>query len=251
MPAGAFWRLQYRDGLDHRIQARADRHRFAQDRNVLTAYTHYYDGSFVLDVQLVDDAESTFDGSLHELYNRQQSIQRGQPTDRRYSFHSDNLLGSTPNSNGVTMDPQVRANIISEYIQSSSGRQALAQAMLAPLRRSLDYSGMARRVFMVDELPAGALSSYDEDSVSDFNPPDWVDTGSWVKNGNDYAIIVATEPRNIERTPYNPAMVEYQVWRDYGPPRRLDAETFCKHWLPSEIPMEPRTRFERILMDDD
>jgi len=249
MPAGAFWRLQYRDGLDHRIQARADRQRFAQDRNVLTAITRYHEGAFVLEVQLVDDAESTFDGSLHELYNRQQSIRNPPPVTRTISSLA--RWGNTPDSNGMVIDPQVRENIISQYIQSSGGRQRLAQAMVAPLRTRLDYSGMARRVFMVEPLQGGALPTYDKDMVSDFNPPDWVDAGTWVKSDDKYAIIVATEPKNTESLPFNSAIVEYQVWRDYGPPKRLDAETFCKYWLPSETPAEPRTRFERILMDDD
>ena len=103
---------------------------------------------------------------------------------------------------------------------------------------------------MVDQLPDGALPIYDRDPFSNFDPPDWVDIDTWVKNGDDYAIIVATEPKEPQ-TPTRPAMVEYQVWRDPGPPKRIDAETFCKNWLPSEIPQEPRTRFERILMDDD
>lgn len=249
MPAGAFWRLQYDDDLDHRIQARADRQRFAQDRNVLTAFTRYYEGAFLLEVQLIDDAETTFDSRLHELYNRQQYVQRSRPETR--SFPLGNWPRGTPDSNGVTMDPQFRERLIGEYIQTSAGRQRLAQAMVAPLRARLDYSSVARRTFLVDELPPGAFPIYDKDMVSDFSPPDWVDAGTWVKNGDSYAIIVATEPKNTERPPFSSAMVDYQVWRDYGPPKRLDAETFCKHWLPSEIPSEPRTRFERVLMDDD
>jgi hypothetical protein len=251
MPAGAFWRLQYDDDLDHRIQARADRQRFAQDRNVITAFTRYYEGSFLLEVQLVDDAESTFDNRLQELYNQQQYVQRSRSESSRVVTEFGSLPGTTPDSNRVVMDPQVRERIIGEYIQSSAGRQLLAQAMVAPIRRRLDYTSVARRTFLIDELPPGAFPIYDKDMVSDFSPPDWVDAGTWVKNGDSYAIIVATEPKNTERPPFSSAMVDYQVWRDYGPPKRLDAETFCKHWLPSEIPSEPRTRFERILMDDD
>jgi hypothetical protein len=35
--------------------------------------------------------------------------------------------------------------------------------MAAPLRRNLDYQSIARRTFMVEELPAGALPIYDRD----------------------------------------------------------------------------------------
>ncbi len=243
MPVGAFWRLEYEDDPDHRIEARADRQRFAQDRNVLTAFTRYYEGSFLLEVQLVDDAETTFDEGLHQLYNRRAYQQR--------SFERQHLgnFWQPPEQpfpqRGGPMDQETRDRIISQYISTPTGRGRLAQAMIAPLRRSMNYSSMARRAFLVEALPEGALPIYD-----DFDPPAWLKQGTWVKSGEDYAIVVATEPKGDGPT-VKAAMVEYQVWRDAGLPKRTDARTFCKDWLPSEIPQEPRTRFERILMDDD
>lgn len=246
MPAGALWRIRYNDDLDHRIQARADRQRFAQDRNVLTATTRYYEGVFLLEVQLIDDAESTFDERLHELYNRHSySENRSFPI-----LHQ----GTRPEPNSESprpIVPEVRTRIISEYIRTSSGRQQLARAMIRPLSSNRPLSSIARRTFLVEQLPDGVLPIYSKDLVNEFDPPIWVTAGTWVRNGSDYAIIVATEPKNTEELPFNSAQVVYQVWRDYGPSKKLDAETFCKNWLPSEIPAEPRTRFERILMDDD
>jgi hypothetical protein len=43
------------------------------------------------------------------------------------------------------------------------GKSALAKAMAAPIRRSLDYQGIARRALVVDPLPEGAMPTYDRD----------------------------------------------------------------------------------------
>lgn len=46
--------------------------------------------------------------------------------------------------------------LISKYIKHSKGRSALAQAMVAPIRRNLDYNSIARKLFVVEPLPQGA-----------------------------------------------------------------------------------------------
>jgi len=60
-----------------------------------------------------------------------------------------------------------REAIISEYLDSSEGRQALAQSMVEPIRRALDYQGVGRSLLMVDELPEGGLARYEEARVRD------------------------------------------------------------------------------------
>src|ERR1700722_1836187 len=44
-----------------------------------------------------------------------------------------------------------------------TGIAAFAAAMTAPLRRNLDYHGLARNVFQVEQLPQGALPYYNKD----------------------------------------------------------------------------------------
>ncbi len=51
--------------------------------------------------------------------------------------------------------------IIAKALNSSSGRAALAQAMVAPIRNALSYASVARKMFMVDELPDGAMGYYE------------------------------------------------------------------------------------------
>jgi len=45
-------------------------------------------------------------------------------------------------------------------LATSEGRMNLAASMIAPLRPRLDYEGLARRVFLVEPLPEGALPVY-------------------------------------------------------------------------------------------
>jgi hypothetical protein len=56
-----------------------------------------------------------------------------------------------------------RDELIERAIMSHEGKLALAQAMANPIRRNLDYQGLARRALVVDPLPQGALPVYDRD----------------------------------------------------------------------------------------
>ena len=56
-----------------------------------------------------------------------------------------------------------RDELISRAIVTQDGKMALAQAMANPIRRNLDYQGIARRALVVDPLPQGALPVYDRD----------------------------------------------------------------------------------------
>jgi hypothetical protein len=51
---------------------------------------------------------------------------------------------------------------ISKAMKSPSGLAALAAAMANPIRRNLDYQGIARRCLVVTPLPQGALPIYDK-----------------------------------------------------------------------------------------
>lgn len=55
------------------------------------------------------------------------------------------------------------SDVVREMLSRSDGRTQLAQTMINPLRRRLDYQGVARRLLSVEPLPAGALPIYDRD----------------------------------------------------------------------------------------
>ena len=56
-----------------------------------------------------------------------------------------------------------RELVIATALETVEGRTALAQAMVEPIKTSLMYQGIGRKLFMVDELPQGALARYERD----------------------------------------------------------------------------------------
>lgn len=48
--------------------------------------------------------------------------------------------------------------LVQKAISSSKGRSSLAAAMANPIRRSLDYQGIARRALVVEQMPVGGLT---------------------------------------------------------------------------------------------
>jgi len=53
--------------------------------------------------------------------------------------------------------------IVAQALESPEGRVALAQAMVEPIRRSLEYQAVGRKLLLVDELPQGAYARYERD----------------------------------------------------------------------------------------
>ena len=53
--------------------------------------------------------------------------------------------------------------LIAKALESPQGRETLAQAMANPIRMSLDYQGIGRKLLVPDALPQGALPVYDKD----------------------------------------------------------------------------------------
>ena len=56
-----------------------------------------------------------------------------------------------------------REQIIAMALDTADGRLALAQAMVEPIKTSLMYQAIGRKLLMVDELPQGALPRYERD----------------------------------------------------------------------------------------
>jgi hypothetical protein len=56
-----------------------------------------------------------------------------------------------------------KEDMLHKATNTQEGKIALAQAMANPIRRNLDYQGIARRTLVVDPLPQGALPVYDRD----------------------------------------------------------------------------------------
>lgn len=56
-----------------------------------------------------------------------------------------------------------REALIAQALDTPEGRVALAQAMVEPIRRALEYQAVGRKLLMVDELPQGAYARYEKD----------------------------------------------------------------------------------------
>lgn len=50
----------------------------------------------------------------------------------------------------------------SRLLKTDEGRAILAQEMVEPIRRSLEYQAIGRKLLMVDELPEGAKKQDDD-----------------------------------------------------------------------------------------
>lgn len=61
------------------------------------------------------------------------------------------------------MTQEEKEYLISNALETDEGRKSLASAMANPIRTSLDYQGVARKLLVVDPLPQGALPVYDRD----------------------------------------------------------------------------------------
>jgi hypothetical protein len=75
-------------------------------------------------------------------------------------------LENSPSNTGVTSNnvPDAdRDSLVAQAMSTQEGKLALAQAMANPIRKNLDYQGIARRALCVDPLPQGAIASYERD----------------------------------------------------------------------------------------
>lgn len=68
---------------------------------------------------------------------------------------------------GFQLDDKTKNDLISSYLNTATGRSSLAASMSAPLSRRLDLNSLARRLLLVDPLPAGAIPVYDKNPLQD------------------------------------------------------------------------------------
>jgi hypothetical protein len=61
-----------------------------------------------------------------------------------------------------TMNEQ-REQIVAMALETAEGKTALAQAMVEPIKNSLMYQAIGRKLLLVDELPQGVLPRYERD----------------------------------------------------------------------------------------
>jgi len=72
--------------------------------------------------------------------------------------NSSNTIAGRPSFSETQRDDMIKRALL-----TNEGKIALGQAMALPIRRNLDYAGVARRALVVDPLPTGALPVYERD----------------------------------------------------------------------------------------
>lgn len=103
------------------------------------------------------------------LFNAQGQMNAGDIKDafqtiiRYASMLEDNQPSNATLSGQPGFTDTKRDDLITRAIMTQEGKIALAQAMANPIRRNLDYQGIARRTLVLDPLPQGALPVYDRD----------------------------------------------------------------------------------------
>lgn len=56
-----------------------------------------------------------------------------------------------------------REAVLAKVLDTPEGREALAKAMTEPIKRSLEYQGIGRKLLMVDNLPENTLTRYERE----------------------------------------------------------------------------------------
>ena len=82
---------------------------------------------------------------------------------------------------------ELKQQIISDYIKTAAGRAKLAASMIQPLRLRRDYTSVARKAFLVEQLPDGALPIYDKDP----------NVTAFVVGEEGENILAITKPRRV------------------------------------------------------
>ena len=82
---------------------------------------------------------------------------------------------------------ELKQQIISDYVKTAAGRAKLAASMIQPLRMRRDYTSVARKAFLVEQLPDGALPIYDKDP----------NVTAFVVGEEGENILAITKPRRV------------------------------------------------------
>ena len=101
---------------------------------------------------------STHGGQAGEL-NANSLTDALQVISKYASAMEHNLPSNVALTGQPTYNDEQRDELISRAIMTHEGKLALAQAMANPIRRNLDYHGIARRALVVDPLMVAALAA--------------------------------------------------------------------------------------------
>jgi hypothetical protein len=242
MPAGAQWTLRYNPTGDGRIQARVYAQRLRDDEFVQSVTTTETNTTCNIEVQFRDDRDAPHDDRL------------------RREVEGYRVLPSVP------LDPtQSRTQYdLLRGIINAPIRREFAQSFSEPIRRNIDYTAVARRTFLTPDFePSDILEnplSNDQfvDAVDAMmyanlrvpenmltgvpqEVPAWLKVGIWVTSKSKYA-----EVTNIDGSSVVGFRVSLKMWR-VQESRTILLSVLLSYWTKCDKPVDPPSRYERIL----
>lgn len=176
-----------------------------------------------------------------------------------------------PNENGDLFTPELRQQLIDQYLGNPEGRTRLAASFANPIRRNRDYQAIGRRTFLVEQLPDGALPVYTDPPwrpESRFNPPpepppfvtpDWIQPGAFARFVGPSRAGHSQHGRIVEIESIVGSFIRVWTWSRVGTWARdteasandvILASSFAILWEPVERPTEPQTAWDRLLGDE-
>jgi len=136
----------------------------------------------------------------------------------------------------MSVSPELKTQIIDQYMKSAAGRAKLAASMIQPLRLRRDYTSVGRKTFLVEQLPDGALPIYDKDP----------NVTAYVIGEEGQNILAITKPRRVIFPLFeiasNPEIPLTQVKE-----RRYDLIERAQDLAKAEIQAEEDTRVFEVL----
>jgi hypothetical protein len=87
------------------------------------------------------------------------------PTTQAVCKRADKWLNGCRCGGKLPFCNKCKSAILSQALNTTEGRSALAVSMVEPIRRSLEYQAIGRKLLLIDELPPGALAHYRSDLV--------------------------------------------------------------------------------------
>lgn len=238
------WTLRYTDSIDGRVTRNHHRQMFGSTTEVESLEVRQFPVPSLI-VNWRNEQTTTDSPELHAIHNQYGYVEVEVQHVGRSLL---NVIEPTVTMNGDVVTPEVRQQIISEYLANPGARERFTQAMIEPIRRNIDYQGVARRTFLVEELPQGALPVYDRDPdvgamiTTPHVRPDWLKEGQWVEHS---ARKVYARIEQVTKLRVTVAM-----WKTMEM-HLENVVSFCAHWKPVAEPQEPRVAWARLLDDDD
>lgn len=200
--------------------------------------------------RVIESGLTSLERTREDIYQHL-TAQLGQPPGDNLVSLVERVVESAYEENRPRTTQEIREAVIRAFPQLARRTfdPTAMGSMINPLRQRLDYQSMGRRVFVVDQLPEGAIPSEQvvKEAWKVATLPEWCCVGLWVKRRLDglVAIVEVIQIEEVLLRTYNlpgdwQGILSWDRTGDEGGVR------FEAVWEPHTRPLAP-TSWERIL----